>query len=328
MNTQSMLLLILLEPDTYSLIGWVVLLMLSVFVGVMLYLKPRRWMCWSVGTLMLVLWAAFIYGFYVGNKDLRVVEVEFESADLPPAFDGYRIVHFSDIHLEAFEGQRRDLLERVVDSIKAQHADMIVFTGDLQNRHPDEVKSFIDLLGSVKAPDGVYSVLGNHDYPDYLGTNDPFEISGLTGRSVENHQLLGWRLLCNSHHVIHRGNDSIVIAGMDNDGEGRFPQKGDIPQTLNHIRRNQFVVMLEHDPTSWRRKILPHCHAQLTLSGHTHGGQLNLLGWSPVSLRYQEYGGLYYMGNRALCVSQGVGGAIPFRLGVPPEIVVITLKKK
>lgn len=328
MNTQFMLLLILLDPDTYSLIGWVVLMMLSAFAGVMLYMKPRSKTCWSAAALLLTLWAAFIYGFYVGNDELRVVEVEYASADLPAAFDGYRIVQFGDTHLEAFEGKRRDLLERVVDSIKAQHADMIVFVGDLQNRHPDEVKPFIDLLGSVKAPDGVYSVLGNHDYPDYLGTDDPFEVSGLTGRSVENHQLLGWHLLCNSHHLVHRGNDSIVIAGMDNDGDGRFPANGDISQALSHIRRNQFVVMLEHDPSSWRRKILPHCHAQLTLSGHTHGGQLNLFGWSPASLRYHEYGGMYYMGDRALCVTQGVGAAIPFRLGVPSEIVVITLKKK
>lgn len=328
MKTLSLLLLILLEPDTYILIGWVVLMMLSIFVGVILYLKPRRRVCWSVGMLMLVLWMMFLYGFYIGNQQLRVVEVEFASADLPAVFDGYRIVQFGDTHLETFKGKRRALLERVVDSIEAQHADMVVFTGDLQNRHPDEVKPFLELLGRVKAPDGVYSVLGNHDYPDYLETNDPFEISGLTGRSVENHQLLGWNLLCNSHHLVRRGSDSIVIAGMDNDGEGRFPQKGDISQALSHIRREQFVVMLEHDPTSWRRKILPHCHAQLTLSGHTHGGQLNLLGWSPASLCYQEYGGLYQIGERALCVTQGVGGAIPFRLGVPAEIVVITLKKK
>lgn len=328
MNIQSMLLMILLDPDTYILIGWVVLLMLSVLAGVVLYLQHRRWVRWCVSSLMLLIWAGFLYGSYVGFSQFRVLEVEYASADLPEAFDGYRILQFGDAHLGTFEGKRRELLERMVDSIKAQHADMIVFTGDLQNKHPDEVTSFMKLLSSIKAPDGVYSVLGNHDYPDYLGTDDPFEISGLTGRSVENHKLLGWDLLCNSHRFIHRGNDSIVIAGMDNDGEGRFPQNGDISQTLSRVHRNQFVVMLEHDPSSWRRKILPHCHAQLTLSGHTHGGQLSLFGWSPASLRYKEYSGIYRMGGRALCVTQGIGGVIPFRLGTPAEIVVITLKRK
>ena len=292
------------------------------------WLLPRRYRWWGTLACTVFIYLLLWYGFHGGFERLEVHEFEFVSADLPPAFDGYRILQFGDAHLGTFEGKRRELLERMVDSIKAQHADMIVFTGDLQNKHPDEVTSFMKLLSSIKAPDGVYSVLGNHDYPDYLGTDDPFEISGLTGRSVENHKLLGWDLLCNSHRFIHRGNDSIVIAGMDNDGEGRFPQNGDISQTLSRVHRNQFVVMLEHDPSSWRRKILPHCHAQLTLSGHTHGGQLSLFGWSPASLRYKEYSGIYRMGERALCVTQGIGGVIPFRLGTPAEIVVITLKRK
>jgi hypothetical protein len=115
---------------------------------------------------------------------------------------------------------------------------------------------------------------------------------------------------------------------MENDGEGRFPQLGDIAQTLRRLKRQSFVIMLEHDPTAWKRKILPHSHAQLTLSGHTHGGQFNLFGWSPASLKYREYDGLYRAGDRMLYVTKGLGGVIPFRFGTPGEIVVITLKCK
>ena len=139
---------------------------------------------------------------------------------------------------------------------------------------------------------------------------------------------LGWYLLNNGYHRIRRGEENIVIAGMENDGEGRFPQLGNITSALIGLNRQSFVIMLEHDPTSWRRKILPHSHCQLTLSGHTHGGQFSLFGLSPAMFSYREHYGMYYAGDRALNVTSGLGGVVPFRFGTPPEIVVITLKKK
>ena len=145
---------------------------------------------------------------------------------------------------------------------------------------------------------------------------------------VNEQEELGWRLLANSYRRIRRGHDRIYIAGMENDGEGHFPQRGNLSEALIGLNRESFVVMLEHDPTSWRRKILPHSHCQLTLSGHTHGGHLSLFGWSPAAFRYREWGGMYYAGDRAMNVSTGVGGVIPIRFCMDPEIVVITLKKK
>ena len=139
---------------------------------------------------------------------------------------------------------------------------------------------------------------------------------------------MGWHLLNNSHYRIRRDSAAIYIAGMENDGEGRFPQLGDIRLALSGLNRQSCVIMLEHDRTSWRRRILPHSHCQLTLSGHTHGGQFSLFGLSPVMVNYSESAGMYYAGDRALYVSTGVGGVVPFRVGVKPEIVVITLKKK
>jgi predicted MPP superfamily phosphohydrolase len=148
------------------------------------------------------------------------------------------------------------------------------------------------------------------------------------GRTVDVHQKMGWKLLTNSRQRLRRDSASLVIAGMENDGQGdRFPKLGNINSTLYGVSRDEFVVLLEHDPTAWRRLILPHCHAQLTLSGHTHGGQFELFGWSPASFIYREYEGLYHVGNRQLYVSRGIGGVVPFRFGAAGEIVEITLKR-
>ena len=132
----------------------------------------------------------------------------------------------------------------------------------------------------------------------------------------------------NSNRAIRRNGDSIVIAGMENDGRPPFPQKADIRKTLAGVNGNAFIVMLQHDPSAWRRTILPKSKAQLTLSGHTHAGQLKIFGWSPAAISYEEWYGMYYEGDRAMNVSAGVGGFIPFRLGASNEIVVITLRKK
>ncbi len=294
-----------------------------------LFKRPRGGLL-AGGVLSLMLVLAYVYGCTVGFKQLEVVHVEFASADLPEAFDGYKIVQFSDAHVGTYALGRQDILRRAVDSINAQHADMVVFTGDIQNKLPSEVEEFMPLLSSIKAADGVFSVLGNHDYPMYMNTDDFIEISSSLGRTESYQTDMGWTLLLNDRCRIRRDSSSIVIAGMENDGRpgGRFPQKGDVNGALFGVRRDEFVIMLEHDPTCWQRKILPHSHAQLTLSGHTHGGQLSLFGWSPASFSYDEYAGMYYNGDRALYVSKGLGGVIPFRLGTPGEIAVITLKKK
>ena len=272
---------------------------------------------------------AVLYGTFKGFYDFEVVHVELSFSDLPKSFDGYRIVHWSDAHVGTYTGPRQSILKRAVDSINAQRADMVVFTGDLQNVSPEEIEPHRELLSSISATDGVFSVLGNHDYPVYSGADD-FERYADFGRRSSMDEELGWTLLSNGHRSVRRGSDHIVIAGMENDGPGtpRSPQLGDIQLALWGVSRDEFVVMLEHDPTSWRRNILPHSHAQLTLSGHTHAAQLSLLGWSPASLLYKEAWGLYRIGERAIYVSKGLGGVLPFRLGAPGEIVVITLRAK
>lgn len=281
-----------------------------------------------VGVVMVVLnWYVLFYGSFVGFDQIIVREMTYESAELPESFDGYRIVQFSDAHVGTYIGGREHLLSAVVDTINAQSPDMVVFAGDLQNREPQEIRPFVDVLGGIKAKDGVFSVIGNHDYSDYIEATPEIKAEN-EKETRELERKMGWRLLVNEHEVVRRGADSIVIAGLDNDGDGKkFPQRGDVRKALEGVSDSAFVVMAEHDPTCWRRKILPESRAQLTLSGHTHAMQFMIGNWSPASFVYKEWGGLFSEGARALIVSTGIGGFIPFRFGVPGEIVVITMRR-
>lgn len=277
--------------------------------------------------LALVIDIAVVYGGTLGFRKFEVRYEDYYSADLPAAFDGYRIVQFSDAHVGTYGTVYADVLERAIDSINAQKADIVVFTGDLQNMEPKELYPFMSTLGRITARDGVFSILGNHDYSGYIDASSAVKVAN-ERELVSLERQMGWDLLMNEHRVIRRGGDSIVVAGMENDGGKRFPQKGDVAKSLAGVGDDAFVLMLEHDPSSWRKKILPQSKAQLTLSGHTHAGQLDVFGLSPAALSYKEWYGMYHEGNRALNVSAGMGGFIPFRLGVSNEIVVITLHKK
>lgn len=268
-----------------------------------------------------------IYGMTFGFSQIEVRQIEFASKDLPEAFDGYRIVQFSDAHVATFDGWLDDMVPQIVDSINAQKGDMIVFTGDLQNLRPDELAPKVAQLRQLHAPDGVYSILGNHDYATYLDCDEATKKKN--DQKTQQLERKMWTLLMNENRIIRRDSDSIVIAGMENWGvQKRMPRNGDVRKTMKGISPKSFTVMLQHDPNAWRAKILPECNAQLTLSGHTHGGQFSLFGWTPANFTYSECFGTYYEGDRAICVSSGLGGIIPFRLGQPGEIVVITLKKK
>ena len=266
------------------------------------------------------------YGWLIGANKLNVNHVEIYSPDLPEAFDGYRIVQFTDAHVGSFVGSRAHFLERAVDTIMAQHADAIVFTGDLQNVQPAELYPCREQLSRLNARDGMFSVLGNHDYSMYF--NGPEAIKVANEREmVARQRQFGWDLLLNEHRVVRRGADSIVIAGTENDGRPPFPSRADLSKALKGVGKGSFVVLLQHDPSAWERNILPHSHAQLTLSGHTHGGQISLFGLRPTIISYKQDKGLYTQGQRSLFVSSGLGGVVPFRFGVPPEVVVITLRR-
>ena len=275
-----------------------------------------------------VVWFILFWGTFVGFNKLEVNHTDYISKDLPEAFDGYRIVLFSDAHVGSYQKHNSWLLQRAVDSINAQKPDIIIFTGDLQNIQPQELYPHIDVLGAMKAKDGIYSVLGNHDYAEYIGGDEAIKAANCK-ETVSLERQMGWNVLLNEHCTIERDKDHIILAGMENDGDGkRFPQKGDIQKTLENVAEQDFILMLEHDPSAWRRKIVKNGRSQLTLSGHTHKMQFSLFDWCPLSLTGKEFNGWYQEGSQQLFVTAGLGGLIPFRFGATGEIVVLTLRKK
>lgn len=274
-----------------------------------------------------VIWYILFYGIFIGFDKLEVNRHTYTSPALPEAFDGYKIVLFSDAHVGSYTERNEEVLKRAIDSINVQQPDLIVFVGDLQNTQPQDIYRHIDVLGSLKAKDGIYSILGNHDYGDYICGNTARKVANCR-ETISLERQFGWTVLQNEHRDITRDKSCIVIAGMENDGDGiKFPQKGDVPKTLKDVKEGAFILMLEHDPSAWRRKIIPDGRAQLTLSGHTHKMQFSIFGWCPMTIYQKEVNGWYQEGEQSLFVTAGLGGLIPFRFGSTGEIVVLTLRK-
>lgn len=274
--------------------------------------------------------AVMILGQAYGPTHLRVRHDTFRSPQLPRAFDGYKIVQFTDLHLTSMK-QHPDLVHILVDSINAQQADAICFTGDLISTDVTELYPFLEELSRLQAPDGVFSILGNHDYLNYAHYLTPLQKAENFQELIQLQKKMGWTVLRNENRVLHRDNDSIAILGVENDGQPPFPQRGDLNKAQNGLQNpaSLFQILLSHDPSHWRRKVLPETNIQLTLSGHTHGMQFLIGNWSPAQYFYPEWNGFYNEGQQSLYVSIGVGGAlIPFRFGAWPEINVLTLRCK
>lgn len=271
--------------------------------------------------------AYIVFGAIFGKEYFQVKEVTFTSADLPPAFDGYRILQLSDMHTGSWTDQG-NALQRAVSLCNAQHPDLIVFTGDLVNSRADELKPFMPILSQLRATDGIYSVLGNHDYGTYVHWNTEAERLANIDTLISREKQMGWDMLMNEHRILHRGNDSIAIIGVENSGNPPFPDRGNLPKAQKGTE-NMFKVLLSHDPTHWRREVLPRTDIQLMLAGHTHDMQVNLFGFSFSKFVYPEHRGMYLKAGRGLYVNIGLGYVMfPMRLGAWPEITVITLKTK
>lgn len=268
-----------------------------------------------------------IYGITWGFCDFRVREVTYESEDIPSSFDGYRIAQISDAHVGSFYGPYKHLLQESVDSINQLKPDVVCFVGDIENFTPAELEAHKDEFTNLRAKDGVFSIMGNHDYSSYLKITKK-ERNDMVNRTRELQRSFGWTLLENENRYIQRGNDSIYIIGEENWGKSPFPQYGNLNAALKGVTPGVFSIMLSHDPTAWQAHILPVFRPNITLSGHTHGTQFSLFGWSPSSMVYGEWGGTYYNKKSMLSVSTGIGGNFPFRFGMPREVVIITLKKK
>ncbi|EJW94849.1 integral membrane protein [gut metagenome] len=268
-----------------------------------------------------------LYGALVGVSRFEVKEITYSHKDLPHGFDGYRILQLSDIHIGSWHDKPKKI-ERMVNLANAQQADLIVFTGDLVNQQSYELQRFDTILNRLKATDGVYSVLGNHDYGTYYHWKNPQDEFLNCQYLQEMQKAMGWQLLNNEHVILHHRGDSIALIGVENDGEPPFPQHADLRQAMKGTE-GLFSILLSHNPTHWRREVLPQSDIQLMLAGHTHAMQMELFGRSLSALKYPEWSGLYQEGEQALYVNVGIGYiGLPFRFGAWPEITVITLRSK
>lgn len=279
--------------------------------------------------------ALFAYGFFFGWRRIVVRKAVCESELLPPSFDGYRILQLSDLHIGTFL-KNKSFIRKLVNVVNEQHADLIVFTGDLVNVRADEVRPFVSDLSKMVSKDGVLSVMGNHDYCEY--GQDHSEEYKKRNQNVLHYfeRKMGWRLLDNEHVTIGRLrrtngeniSESIAVIGVENISKPPFPDYGNLAVAMGELPKGMFKVLLSHDPSHWRRGVLHKTDIALTLSGHTHAGQLKIGKFSPSKWAYNEWGGKYTEGNSMLYVSTGVGGTVPFRFGAWPEINIITLKRK
>ena len=276
--------------------------------------------------------AGMIYGMLWGRYNYRVVKHTLYFDDLPEAFDGYRVVHISDIHSGSFDNAEK--VQYGIDMINAQQGDVIFFTGDLVNNKAEEMRPWIAHFKQLHAKDGVYSVLGNHDYGDYVQWDSPDEKAKNLEALKQIHQQLGFCLLNNESVFLSRGQQRIAVVGVENWGQG-FVKKGNLKQALSQVDKKGFKILLSHDPTHWQYEVLKDPNfIHLTLSGHTHGMQFGIeipgvIKWSPAGWRYKYWGGVYKEKDRYINVNRGFGYlAFPGRVGMPPEITVIELKKK
>ena len=303
--------------------------LLAKVVGLVTHLRISYRPFGLAALLLVAVWVVTaIYGNICGRFRHEVKQVEMSFSNLPSAFDGLRIVHISDLHLDGWEGHGKELQQRV-EEINALHPDIICFTGDLISLSPEELKPFVPILRQLQAKETVYSVLGNHDYMPYTRfASDRMREAAVCELVRMQREELGWKVLLNESEVIRRGEDSIAILGCENQSVGAHPviQRGDLRKTTQGVD-SMFCILLTHDPSQWRKEVLPKSDIPLTLSGHTHAMQLRLMGFTPSKWIYPECDGLYTEGRQHLYVNIGLGGTLPWRIGATPEITLITLKK-
>ena len=276
--------------------------------------------------------ASLLYGMYEGRYNFKVLKYTLHFDDLPNSFDGYRITQISDIHSGSFDNKKK--IEYAIDLINEQESDTVLFTGDLVNNLADEMLPWTQTFANIKANDGVYSVLGNHDYGDYVSWNSDRDRLANVEAVKGVHAKMGWNLLLNEHRFIEKNGEKIALVGVENWGTGGFKKKGDLDKAGQGLSPEQFKILLSHDPSYWQEKIKndPNNY-QLTLSGHTHGMQFGIeipgwFKWSPVQYRYENWAGIYEEFGRYINVNRGFGFlAYPGRVGIWPEISVIELRK-
>lgn len=274
---------------------------------------------------------SFIYGIIQGKYNYKVIKYQLSFDDLPDAFDGYTITQISDIHSGSFTNKEK--IQYGVDLINEQQSDLLLFTGDIVNNTADEMDNWIDVFAQLKAKEGKYSILGNHDYGDYMRWEKPEHKEQNFQNIKDIHQKIGFDLLLDEHRYLEKDGDKIALLGVENWGKG-FNQKGDLERASTGIKKEDFKILMSHDPSHWEYKVKQNdFNYHLTLSGHTHGLQMGIeipgfFKWSPSQYVYKQWAGLYEEFGRYINVNRGFGyHAFPGRVGIWPEITVIKLKK-
>ncbi|MCD2258618.1 metallophosphoesterase [Psychroserpens luteolus] len=276
--------------------------------------------------------SSLLYGMYKGKYRFRVLDYTLHFEDLPDAFDGYRITQISDIHSGSFDN--REKIEYGVDLINQQQSDVIMFTGDMVNNKASEMVPWKDVFGTLKAKDGVFSVLGNHDYGDYVSWQSESDKTKNLDDLKALQKEMGYDLLLNESRFIERNGQRIALVGVENWGKGGFKKAGDLKKASQNVSPDDFKILMSHDPSHWEEEVIKDdYHYHLTLSGHTHGMQFGIeipgwIKWSPVKWRYKYWAGIYQELGQYINVNRGFGYlGYPGRVGIWPEVTVITLKK-
>ena len=276
---------------------------------------------------------SLIYGMTLGKFNFKVIRQPIYFTDLPDAFDGFTITQISDVHSGSFDNPAK--IQHAIDLINQQNSDLILFTGDIVNTHAHEMEKWISVFNTIQSHKyGKFAVLGNHDYGEYVSWDTP-EAKAENFEAIKNlYGKIGFNLLLNEHQFIEKDNQKLAIVGVENWGQN-FKKAGDINIASTNLTKNDFKILMSHDPSHWEYEIKNHPkHFQLTLSGHTHGMQFGIeipgfFKWSPVQYVYKQWAGLYENLDRSIYVNRGFGfHAYPGRVGIMPEITQIILKKK
>lgn len=275
------------------------------------------------------LFATLVYGF--SNKyNYKIRRINLSFSNLPPAFKGLKIVQVSDIHSGSFDNDEK--VRRGVEMIKNEKPDVIFFTGDLVNNRSEEIKDYQELFGSLQAPMGVFAILGNHDYGDYVHWESKEAKAANLEQLKKTEAEMGWKMLNNAHTLLEKNDQKIAVIGVENwSAKARFPKYGDLKKAYAGTENIPFKILLSHDPSHWDAQVLPdYPDIDLMLAGHTHGMQFGIeipgIKWSPVQYAYKEWAGLYKENEQYLYINRGFGFlGYPGRVGILPEITVITL---
>lgn len=272
-----------------------------------------------------------VYGTIITRTNFQTRHVAIKSNLLPKNFNNFKIIQISDIHLGGW-GKRYEVMDTVVAKIMKEKPDMIVMTGDMVNNFASELDGWAKHFCCLKAKYGVYAILGNHDYGDYSKWPSKKAKEDNLNKIKNGIRALGFNLMLDTNIIIHKGNDSIALIGVQNWGRPPFPRYGNFKKALTGCKKVSYKILLSHDPTHWDAEVVGKTDIILTLSGHTHGMQLGYDDgkhkFSPSQWIFKQWNGLYQENHQYIYVNEGIGyvGA-PFRIGIRPEITVITLQK-